>query len=179
MLADPELREALYCIRCGACLNACPVYGKVGGHAYGWVYPGPIGAVVTPSLVGVPRAKDLPFASTLCGACRDVCPLKIDIPRMLLKLRSDAIEGAGGDAGAPTGGVADDTSVAQDSGRAAAVLAGGEGHVRRAVAALAKGAPCDGCHRRSPAGRARGDFPRAAMRPFRARWRKDGSSNGG
>ena len=93
MLADPELREALYCIRCGACLNACPVYGKVGGHAYGWVYPGPIGAVVTPSLVGVPRAKDLPFASTLCGACRDVCPLKIDIPRMLLKLRSDTVEG--------------------------------------------------------------------------------------
>ena len=80
MLADPELREALYCIRCGACLNACPVYGKVGGHAYGWVYPGPIGAVVTPSMVGVPKARDLPFASTLCGACRDVCPLRIDIP---------------------------------------------------------------------------------------------------
>ena len=93
MLADPELREALYCIRCGACLNACPVYGKVGGHAYGWVYPGPIGAVVTPAMVGVPKAKDLPFASTLCGACRDVCPLRIDIPRMLLKLRSDAVEG--------------------------------------------------------------------------------------
>lgn len=96
MLADPQLREALYCIRCGACLNACPVYSKVGGHAYGWVYPGPIGAVVTPSLVGVPIAKDLPFASTLCGACREVCPLNIDIPRMLLKLRSDAIEGPEG-----------------------------------------------------------------------------------
>ncbi|MCH8940616.1 MAG: lactate utilization protein, partial [Chloroflexi bacterium] len=86
----------LYCIRCGACLNACPVYSKVGGHAYGWVYPGPIGAVVTPSLVGVPIAKDLPFASTLCGACREVCPLNIDLPRMLLKLRSDANEGPKG-----------------------------------------------------------------------------------
>jgi L-lactate dehydrogenase complex protein LldF len=96
MLADPQLREALYCIRCGACLNACPVYSKVGGHAYGWVYPGPIGAVVTPSIVGIPVAKDLPFASTLCGACREVCPLNIDIPRMLLKLRSDATEGPKG-----------------------------------------------------------------------------------
>lgn len=96
MLADPQLREALYCIRCGACLNACPVYSKVGGHAYGWVYPGPIGAVVTPSILGVPIAKDLPFASTLCGACKEVCPLDIDIPRMLLKLRSDATEGPAG-----------------------------------------------------------------------------------
>jgi L-lactate dehydrogenase complex protein LldF len=96
MLADPQLREALYCIRCGACLNACPVYSKVGGHAYGWVYPGPIGAVVTPSILGIPIAKDLPFASTLCGACKEVCPLDIDIPRMLLKLRSDATEGPAG-----------------------------------------------------------------------------------
>ena len=93
LLADPDLREALNCIRCGACLNICPVYRKVGGHAYGWVYPGPIGAVVTPVMVGLPKAKDLPFASTLCGACRDVCPLKIDIPRMLLKLRSQLAEG--------------------------------------------------------------------------------------
>ena len=93
LLADPALREALYCIRCAACLNACPVYRKVGGHAYGWVYPGPIGAVVTPVLVGLPQAKDLPFASTLCGACRDVCPLKIDIPRMLLHLRRQLAEG--------------------------------------------------------------------------------------
>lgn len=94
LLTDPDLREALYCIRCGACLNTCPVYRKVGGHAYGWVYPGPIGAVVTPVMVGLPRAKDLPYASTLCGACRDVCPLRIDIPRMLLKLRAQLTEGA-------------------------------------------------------------------------------------
>jgi L-lactate dehydrogenase complex protein LldF len=93
LLADPDLRESLYCIRCGACLNTCPVYRKVGGHAYGWVYPGPIGAVVTPVLTGLPGAKALPFASTLCGACRDVCPLKINIPHMLLKLRSQLVEG--------------------------------------------------------------------------------------
>lgn len=93
LLADPELREALYCIRCGACLNACPVYGKVGGHAYGWVYPGPIGSIVTPMLVGLPKAKDLPYASSLCGACREVCPLRINIPHMLLALRQRLAEG--------------------------------------------------------------------------------------
>ena len=92
LLADPELREALYCIRCGACLNICPVYRKVGGHAYGWVYPGPIGAVVSPVLVGLPQAHDLPNASSLCGACRDVCPIKINIPHMLLALRNRLAE---------------------------------------------------------------------------------------
>ena len=93
MLADPELREALNCIRCGACLNACPVYRKVGGHSYGYVYPGPIGAIVTPMLTGLGDAKDLPFASSLCGACREACPVKIDIPRMLLYLRKELTEG--------------------------------------------------------------------------------------
>jgi L-lactate dehydrogenase complex protein LldF len=93
LLADPVLREALYCIRCGACLNACPVYRKVGGHAYGWVYSGPIGAVISPMLTSLPDAKDLPYASTLCGACREVCPVKIDIPRMLVHLRSELAEG--------------------------------------------------------------------------------------
>jgi L-lactate dehydrogenase complex protein LldF len=102
MLRDPKLREALYCIRCGACLNICPVYQKVGGHAYGWVYPGPIGAVVSPSLVGLDQASDLPQASSLCGACREACPIKINIPRMLLHLRHklaespDAEEGSAG-----------------------------------------------------------------------------------
>jgi len=93
MLADPELREALNCIRCGACLNACPVYRKVGGHAYGWVYSGPIGAVVSPMLTGLADAKDLPFASSLCGACREACPVKINLPRMLLRLRREVTEG--------------------------------------------------------------------------------------
>ena len=86
MLADPVLREALNCIRCGACLNVCPVYRRIGGHAYQSTYPGPIGSIVSPNLFGS-AAGYLPFASTLCGACRDVCPVKIDIPRILLHLR--------------------------------------------------------------------------------------------
>ena len=92
MLADPHLREALLCIRCGACLNICPVYQKVGGHAYGWVYPGPIGSIVSPMLVGLDQAPDLPQASSLCGACREACPVRIDIPRMLLHLRHKLAE---------------------------------------------------------------------------------------
>ena len=87
MLADEQLRESLYCIRCGACLNVCPVYRKIGGHAYGWVYPGPIGAVLTPQMIGLERATSQPFASSLCGACGDVCPVKIKLPDMLLHLR--------------------------------------------------------------------------------------------
>jgi len=86
MLADPVLREALYCLRCGACLNVCPVYRRIGGHAYGVTYSGPIGSIVSPSLFGSAAAQ-LPFASTLCGACRDICPVSIDIPRLLLHLR--------------------------------------------------------------------------------------------
>ena len=93
LLRDETLREALRCIRCGACLNHCPVYRKVGGHAYGWVYSGPIGAVVTPPMTNTQAARDLPYASTLCGKCKDVCPVKIDIPRLLLHLRSKVAEG--------------------------------------------------------------------------------------
>jgi L-lactate dehydrogenase complex protein LldF len=84
--------EALACIRCGACLNACPVYEVVGGHSYGWVYPGPIGAVVTPLLTGLEHARPLPYASSLCGSCKQVCPVDIDIPRMLLDLRRDLVD---------------------------------------------------------------------------------------
>jgi L-lactate dehydrogenase complex protein LldF len=87
-LADPNGRAALRCIRCSACLNLCPVYERTGGHAYGSVYPGPIGAVLTPQLTGVADQPTLPFASTLCGACYDVCPVAIDIPAMLVHLRS-------------------------------------------------------------------------------------------
>ncbi len=93
LLADEEMRESLYCLRCGACLNVCPVYQKVGGHAYGTVYSGPIGSILTPAFAGLEKSKDLPFASTLCGACREICPVRIDIPRMLLKLRSEWSEG--------------------------------------------------------------------------------------
>jgi L-lactate dehydrogenase complex protein LldF len=84
-----ELAEILYCIRCGACLNACPVYRTIGGHAYGSVYPGPVGAVFTPALYGTDAWSELPHASSLCGACREVCPVRIDIPRLLLTLRAD------------------------------------------------------------------------------------------
>jgi L-lactate dehydrogenase complex protein LldF len=87
VLADPAARSALYCIRCGSCLNACPVYRRVGGWAYGWVYPGPIGSVLTPHMVGIDQAGKLPFASSLCGYCAEVCPVKIDIPHQLVHLR--------------------------------------------------------------------------------------------
>jgi L-lactate dehydrogenase complex protein LldF len=89
VLADREKRESLYCIRCGACLNHCPVYRKIGGHSFPWVYSGPIGAILTPQFLGVNHEPALPFASSLCGACAEVCPVKIDIPRILLELRSD------------------------------------------------------------------------------------------
>ena len=92
MLGAPVTRQSLACIRCGACLNACPVYRQIGGHAYGAVYPGPIGAILTPQLIGIERAAHLPYASSLCGACRDVCPVKIDIPAVLLHLRAQVIE---------------------------------------------------------------------------------------
>ncbi len=84
-----EYTEALACIRCGACLNTCPVYQNVGGHSYGWVYPGPIGAIITPLLKGIENAAPLPFASSLCGACKAACPVDINIPDMLLSLRHD------------------------------------------------------------------------------------------
>ena len=92
VLRDEVGRQALHCIRCSACLNVCPVYSRTGGHAYGSVYPGPIGAILTPQLRGVENAASLPFASTLCGACYEVCPVKIDIPRVLLHLRAKAVE---------------------------------------------------------------------------------------
>ncbi len=87
-LADEVGREALACIRCSACMNVCPVYERTGGHAYGSVYPGPIGAILTPQLQGPPHAQTLPFASTLCGACGDVCPVRIPIPDILVHLRT-------------------------------------------------------------------------------------------
>ncbi|MET9730428.1 lactate utilization protein B [Streptomyces sp. NPDC006458] len=99
-LADAVGREALSCIRCSACLNVCPVYEQVGGHAYGSTYPGPIGAVLTPQLAGMHAAKNdpnssLPYASTLCGACYDACPVKIDIPSLLVELRHQNTEQTG------------------------------------------------------------------------------------
>ena len=89
LLPDRSRRQSLYCIRCGACLNTCPVYRKIGGHSFPWVYSGPIGAIITPQFMGVAHEPGHPFASSLCGACGEVCPVKIDIPKILLDLRSE------------------------------------------------------------------------------------------
>ncbi|KAB7619574.1 LutB/LldF family L-lactate oxidation iron-sulfur protein [Alkalilimnicola sp. S0819] len=91
MLAG-KYRDMLRCIRCGACMNHCPVYGSIGGHAYGWVYPGPMGAVLTPQFVGLDEAYDLPHACTLNGRCKSVCPVRIPLPDMLRSLRDDQFE---------------------------------------------------------------------------------------
>jgi len=93
LLQDPLGRETLKCIRCGCCLNVCPVYKNVGGFAYGWFISGPVGAIFSPQILGVEAARQLPFASTLCGACADVCPVKIPIPEILLHLRQRVVEG--------------------------------------------------------------------------------------
>jgi L-lactate dehydrogenase complex protein LldF len=91
VLADEVGRSALHCIRCSACLNVCPVYERVGGQAYESVYPGPIGAILTPQLRGLDAAPTLPWASSLCGACYEVCPVKIDIPSILVHLRGRVV----------------------------------------------------------------------------------------
>ena len=95
-LADPVGRQALACIRCGSCMNICPVYQHTGGHAYGSVYPGPIGSILTPQLTQGLADDDpvhtLPFASSLCGACAEVCPVKIDIPTILIHLRARSVD---------------------------------------------------------------------------------------
>jgi len=94
VLEDETGRQTLNCIRCSACLNVCPVYERTGGHAYNSVYPGPIGAILTPQLKGLDdkNAASLPYASTLCGACYEVCPVKIDIPEVLVHLRGEIVE---------------------------------------------------------------------------------------
>jgi len=91
ILADAEARQTLHCIRCAACLNTCPVYRQTGGHAYGSSYAGPIGAIVTPQLLNMEHAQSLPYASSLCGACYEVCPVKINIPEILIHLRNRVV----------------------------------------------------------------------------------------
>jgi len=90
MLADPELRQTLQCIRCGACLNHCPVYTRIGGHAYGYVYPGPIGSIVTPQIEGLEKAGELATASSFCHACEEVCPVRIPITQIMRRLRNES-----------------------------------------------------------------------------------------
>jgi len=91
MLEDELERETLQCIRCGACMNACPVYRETGGHAYGSIYAGPIGAILSPQLQGLEHSRSLPYASSLCGACYEVCPVKINIPEILIHLRGEIV----------------------------------------------------------------------------------------
>jgi L-lactate dehydrogenase complex protein LldF len=91
LLAQKDQRQALYCIRCGACLNACPVYKNIGGHTYDTTYSGPIGSIITPHLKGMEEFKHLSYASSLCGNCSEVCPVKIDIHKILLYNRRDAV----------------------------------------------------------------------------------------
>jgi L-lactate dehydrogenase complex protein LldF len=92
ILARPRERQTLQCIRCAACLNTCPVYRQTGGHAYGSVYAGPIGAILTPQLMRMEHAQSLPYASSLCGACYEVCPVKINIPEVLIDLRAQVVD---------------------------------------------------------------------------------------
>lgn len=95
LLADPEQRDALRCIRCGACLNVCPIFKNIGGHAYGTTYQGPIGSVITPHLRGLDEWKHLPYASSLCGACTQTCPVRIDLHHHLLRNRRNAVRASG------------------------------------------------------------------------------------
>jgi len=173
-LANPQMREALYCIRCGACLNTCPVYRKIGGHAYGWVYSGPIGALITPQFIGIERARELPFASSLCAACREVCPVKINIPDLLLYLRSQAQEKA--PAPRPKGSlVRESTSIrlwawVMKRPRAYAL---GSRLLRWGQVLFAR----DGWMRKIPIYPASRwtesrDFPALAAKPFRDRWKE-------
>ena len=140
VLADPVGRAALRCIRCSACLNVCPVYERAGGHAYGSVYPGPIGAMLSPQLVGLddPANASLPYASSLCGACYDVCPVAIDIPSMLVHLRGQVVESERDSHRVPTPEQAMMTAAGVGHGLAAAV---GRGAARRPARPAARPAP--------------------------------------
>jgi L-lactate dehydrogenase complex protein LldF len=169
VLTDPVGRQALACIRCGACLNVCPVYGRTGGHAYRSVYPGPIGAILTPQLEGIEKRSTLPFASTLCGACFDACPVRIDIPEVLLHLRAKAVEA--------------ETIDHRERGEASSLrlVAWVFGSPRRLALAEAVGLPVGrvlqrvGLLGRLPGPLAswsrRRDLPRLPGRSFRSRWR--------
>lgn len=164
-LLNGELAEILYCIRCGACLNACPVYQNVGGHAYGSVYPGPVGSVVTPGLYGVDPFKELPHASTLCGACQEVCPVRIDIPRLLLELRQEVTEIGGNPAWLRAG-----IGAYAFAARRPSLFHAGGGISRFATNLIAR----DGWIGKLP-GPLSGwtqsrDFPKFANRSFRQRW---------
>jgi L-lactate dehydrogenase complex protein LldF len=168
ILADPVAKETLACIRCSRCLNVCPVYARTGGHAYDSMYQGPIGAILTPQLRGLDKAGSLPFASTLCGACAEVCPVKIDIPRILVHLRNEVVKSRRGDH------VIDGERLAM---QAALWVFGGAGRMRLAQQAARIGQmpfARDGVIRNLPgplAGwTATRDFPAVPAESFRAWW---------
>ena len=165
-LLGRELAEILYCIRCGACLNACPVYQSIGGHAYGSVYPGPVGAVLTPALQGLGPFGELPHASSLCGACREVCPVRIDIPRMLLALRAQGVR----EAGAPAW-ISQGMRVFALLPRARPCSAWRSGPRARRSVSLRDTAGCAACRARSSGWTATRDFPAFAPRTFQEQWR--------
>ncbi|WP_028649469.1 lactate utilization protein B [Nocardiopsis sp. CNT312] len=169
VLADTVGRQALRCIRCSACLNTCPVYERTGGHAYGSVYPGPIGAILTPQLRGMSSAADeaLPYASSLCGACYEVCPVAIDIPEVLVHLREEVAEGSGhlGEKALMAGaGAVFGSPTALEAAQRAAGLAGGA--VPRHLPGLA-GQWTD-----------TRDLPGLPKESFRRWWKRDGRSEG-
>jgi L-lactate dehydrogenase complex protein LldF len=175
-LADRAGRSALHCIRCSACLNVCPVYERTGGRSYGSVYPGPIGAVLTPQLVGVGTSKhadSLPFASTLCGACYDACPVRIDIPEMLVHLRTKVVDAHRGDKTLKPEALAmKGAKVVFGSPRRLAV-AERLGAVAGRVIGIRGGRWLPGPARKWTAAR---DVPVPARESFRAWWRKAGRS---
>jgi L-lactate dehydrogenase complex protein LldF len=169
-LADPDGRSALRCIRCSACLNVCPVYERVGGHAYGSVYPGPIGAVLSPQLTGVADNPSLPFASTLCGACYDVCPVAIDIPTMLTHLRARVVDDTAARHRLPTPeravmGAAAWTMRGRRRWTRALRLAGPGDRVAQRSALLRRLGPLAAWTRRR-------ELPPVPQRPFRDWWRE-------
>ena len=169
-LADQVGRQALRCIRCSACLNSCPVYERVGGHAYGSVYPGPIGAILNPLLKGVgvdDQVDSLPYASSLCGACFEVCPVRIDIPSVLVELRSQVVDAH---RARRWGGIPSREAVAMKG--AAATFASGtrlglaERAARLGTSVAARFGASAWTHAR--------DLPRAPRESFRAWWRRTG-----
>ncbi|MCW2757322.1 MAG: lutB, partial [Nocardioidaceae bacterium] len=163
-LADEVGRQALRCIRCSACLNSCPVYERTGGHAYGSVYPGPIGAILNPLMKGVghdPQVDSLPYASSLCGRCEEVCPVAIEIPRILVELRAQVVD-------AHRGGVKAE-AVAM---KGAAATFGSGGRLRLAERLTRIGL---GVARRLPVASAwtgARDLPPTPDEPFRAWWKR-------
>ncbi|HET8683784.1 MAG TPA: lactate utilization protein B, partial [Micromonosporaceae bacterium] len=177
-LADEVGRQALRCIRCSACLNACPVYERVGGHAYGSVYPGPIGAILSPQLSGGGANHTLPYASTLCGACFDACPVRINIPEVLVHLRHSAVEAKRGPS-AERSAMRALSWVMRDRRRyAAALRAARRGAAPlRLVVALRLAAGRRGALRRLPwplsAWTASRDAPLPAKETFREWWQRE------